>query len=70
MKKLILSLTAALTVLAVNADVKNAKPVFELNCNAGDFSLLRDISPNSTAAATLSSTLPDKAESCLENNFF
>ena len=44
MKKLILSLAAALTVLAVNADVKNAKPVFELNCNAGDFSLLRDIS--------------------------
>ena len=48
MKKLILSLAAALTVLAVNADVKNAKPVFELNCNAGDFSLLRDISPNNS----------------------
>ena len=48
MKKLFLTLTAALTVLAVNADVKNAKPVFEINCNAGDFSLLRDISPNNS----------------------
>lgn len=48
MKKLLLTLGTVLTVLAVNADVKNAKPVFELNCNAGDLALLRDISPNNS----------------------
>ena len=46
MKKIYCISALALTMLAAHADEPKYVPVMELNCNAGDFAQLKDISPN------------------------
>ena len=46
MKKSFCLLAALLLGLTVRADAVRYTPVMELNCNAGDFAQLKDISPN------------------------